>query len=286
MDAALAGVLDSLARAVDDQAPDERELGTITLHPHQLAAMRAIRAALAEFGGALLADEPGLGKTFTALGVARDYADCLVAAPASLRDMWRHAADCTKVVARFVSLESLSRGRPAIPAPFLIVDEAHHAANTHAKRHAPLATLAASARVLLLTATPVRNRRSELDALLGLFLGSRAAVLDDAACSRCVVRRTLSVQRDIPTIKSHSIPRPRRGPPVARALRALPPPLPLTSGRSAGTLVAIGLARCWASSLASLERALTRRIQRGLAMRDLLEAGRRPTHAQIGRAHV
>ena len=281
MDAALAGVLDALARAVDDQVPDERDLGTITLHAHQLGAIRALRAALTEFGGALLADEPGLGKTFTALGVARDYNDCLVVAPASLRDMWRDAAHRAGVVARFVSFESLSRGRPMTPAPFLIVDEAHHAANARAKRHTPLAALAAGARVLLLTATPVRNRRSELDALLGLFLGSRAAVLDDATRSRCVIRRTIDMQRDIPTIKSHIIPRPQRGPPVARALRALPPPLPLTNGRAAGTLVAIGLARCWASSLASLERALTRRIQRGLAMRDLLESGRRPTHAQL-----
>ena len=281
MDTALAGVLDVLARAVDDHGPDERELGTITLHPHQLGAIRAIRAALTEFGGALLADEPGLGKTFTALGVARDYTDCLVAAPASLRDMWCDAADRSGVVTRFVSLESLSRGRPATPAPFLIVDEAHHAANTHAKRYAPLGELAAGARVLLLTATPVRNRRSELDTLLGLFLGSRAAVLDDAARSRCVIRRTIDTQRDIPAIESRLIPRPRRGPPVARALRALPPSLPLTNGRAAGILVAIGLARCWASSLASLERALTRRIERGLAMRDLLESGRRPTHAQL-----
>ena len=281
MDTALAGVLDALARAVDDQVPDERDLGTITLHPHQLDAIRAIRAALTEFGGALLADEPGLGKTFTALGVACDYPDCLVAAPASLRDMWRDAAVRAGVAARFVSLESLSRGRFMNPAPFLIVDEAHHAANAHAKRHAPLAALAAAARVLLLTATPVRNRRSELDTLLGLFLGPRAAILDDAAHSRCVIRRTIEVHRDLPALTSRIIPRPRLGPPVARALRELPPPLPLTNGRAAGALVAIGLARCWASSLASLERALTRRIQRGLAMRDLLESGRRPTHAQL-----
>jgi hypothetical protein len=41
------------------------------------------------------------------------------------------------------------------------------------------------------------------------------------------------------------------------------------------------LARCWASSLAALESALVRRIQRGAAMRAILDEGRVPTRAEL-----
>jgi SNF2 family DNA or RNA helicase len=39
-------------------------LHRITLLPHQCAAVRWLRARIARYGGALLADPPGLGKTY------------------------------------------------------------------------------------------------------------------------------------------------------------------------------------------------------------------------------
>ena len=46
-------------------------LGEITLLPHQVAGAARLRTILQRHGGALLADEVGLGKTYTALAVAR-----------------------------------------------------------------------------------------------------------------------------------------------------------------------------------------------------------------------
>ncbi|HEU5183440.1 MAG TPA: hypothetical protein VFU01_02655, partial [Gemmatimonadaceae bacterium] len=60
-------------------------LGSVTLRPHQGEAVARARAALAEHGGALLADDVGLGKTFVALAVAAGARDPLVVAPAALR---------------------------------------------------------------------------------------------------------------------------------------------------------------------------------------------------------
>lgn len=278
---ALTDVLDALARAVDDLAPDDVSLGEIRLRPHQTSGARAIAAAITEFGGALLADDPGLGKTFTALAVARRYDDALIAAPASLREMWRGALASTRVPARFISLEALSRGSIVTPAPLLVIDEAHHAASTSAVRYGALARLAEPAHVVLLTATPIRNRRAELDTLLGLFLGTRASALDDAALARCVVRRSAGRLTDLPTIHRHAVPPPPRTPRIARQLIDLPPPFPVADGVAAAALVANGLARCWGSSLAALERALTRRLQRGAAIHDMLASGRHPTRADL-----
>jgi superfamily II DNA or RNA helicase len=274
---ALDDVLDALARAVDDEAPGEATLGEVTLRTHQIDAVRDLRASLAEFGGALLADDPGFGKTYTALAIARDYSACLVAAPASLRAMWRDACARARITADFISLELLSRGRVAARTPLVIVDEAHRAANPTTARYRAIAMAVHGAHALLLTATPVRNRGTELDSLIGLFLGIRTAPLDHAARARCVIRRSAVRPVGFPAIASHAGIRPRGGRGIAASLRTLPEPLPIVPGLSAASLVRTGLARYWSSSEAALERALVRRMQRGFAIRDLLDAGEMPS---------
>src|SRR5687767_2637036 len=74
------------------QSQTELRLGEITLHPHQLEALARLEFAVTKFGGALLADDVGLGKTFVALAVARRLASrTIVAAPTALCAMWIHA---------------------------------------------------------------------------------------------------------------------------------------------------------------------------------------------------
>ena len=141
-------------------------LGGVTLRPHQRDAAVRLRHAFAEFGGAMLADEAGLGKTYTALAAARHARSLLVVGPASLRSMWRDALRAADIAATLVSFERLSRGSSEeVAADFVIVDEAHHARNATTRRYRALAELAANATVLLLTATPIHNRPGELAAL-------------------------------------------------------------------------------------------------------------------------
>lgn len=279
---ALDDVLDALARAVVPAGTATTRVGDVELRPHQVHAVAQVRAAIAEFGGALLADDPGLGKTFVALAVAAGYPRRIVAAPASLRGMWRDAAVRARVPVEFTSFEALSRGRMPSPAPFLIVDEAHRTATRTAWRYARVARLAHHARVLLLTATPVRNRRSELEALLALFLGPEAACADDTVVARCVVRRTREVTgAQLPVRRAHRVWRRGGDEMVAAMLRSLPPPLALSDGAGATGLVATSLARCCASSAAALDRALVRRLQRGAAISAMLDAGRVPDRAAL-----
>ena len=283
---ALSAVLDAIARAVLGDSEDSPVvLGAVTLRAHQRDALRRLRASVESTGGALLADEPGLGKTFVALALAREYPPPIVVAPAALRAMWRSAAAQAGVEASFVSMEALSRRGARIDAygqrgGFVIVDEAHHVNNPGTARYARLARLIAYRRVLLLSATPVRNRRAELAALLALFMGPRAYTLDDAARSHCIVRRggDASLRPLIDGPHWHHL---RALPGVRDAIAKLPPPLPALDGREATALLGMSLARCWASSLAALDAALRRRLQRGAALGALLDEGRIPTRDEL-----
>ena len=274
-------IRDAIARAVlGDPDNGEVHIGRITLRPHQRDALRRVRAAMGEFGGALLADEAGLGKTFVALALARSCRRALVVAPAALRNMWHDAAAGTGTAITFISFERLSRRDTASDADLVIVDEAHHACHPAAARYGRIARLAANARVLLLSATPVRNRASELDALLALFLGARASRLDADSRSRCIIRRS-GAGAVLPAIDGPHWHQAPQAPSLARRIRTLPPPLPAHDGRAARALLTMTLARCWASSLAALDAALRRRLHRGAALDALLGDGRLPTHAEL-----
>jgi len=262
----------------------DADAGSIALHPHQLSAIARIRATLNEFGGALLCDPVGTGKTYTALAVSSRDDRILVAAPSVLRTMWLEAAQSVNRTIAFVSLEALSRGRtPGERYSFLIVDEAHHARNPAARRYALLSRLATGASVLLLSATPIHNRHRDLIALLAIFLGERAAGLTKAELGRCVLRRE--------RMEGAAPPLPRTGQLIwcampesdalPRMLLALPPPLPPRDGGDGGALVIHSLIRAWASSDAALAAGLTRRLQRATALISALEDGTWPSKAEL-----
>ena len=264
--------------------PPAALLGDIVLREHQRDAVNRLRQAIARFGGALLADEVGLGKTYTALGAVRDAASLLIVAPASLESMWRLALQHARLQADFISFESLSHREP--PPRFfdaVIVDEAHHARNPLTRRYARLAALTRRSRVLMLSATPVHNAAGDLGALLALFLGSRAGRMTAADVSACVVRRTRTDVRDLRI--------PGRAAPVwcevtasselLHELLAIPSPCPPRDGGDGGVLVTLSLVRAWASSEGALRAALRRRIARAESMADALEQGRHPTRAEL-----
>ncbi len=278
---ALTDVLDTISRAVDPHARERTMLGAVRLHAHQVDAVRRARAAIAEFGGALVADAPGLGKTFVALGVAAGYSRCVVAAPASLRPMWLASAEQARVAITFVSLEALSRGAAAPRAPLVVVDEAHRVASHARRRYDRVARMAHHAHLLLLTATPVRNHSAERADLLALFLGGEARHADDALVSRCIIRRDAGVVRASPGVARLPALRRRGGHEIAAALRSLPPPLPAADGVAAAGLVRCTLARSWASSMAALDDALARRLQRGAALASMLAEGRLPRRHEL-----
>lgn len=288
-------------------------LGRIALRPHQLQAVARLKEMIARSGVALLADEAGLGKTYVALAIARDFRAPLVVAPAVLHPMWSAACEATGVEAEFVSYERLSRspppGRPARVAgtasgsvrrsagagfgrrgegppdhDLVVLDEAHHARNPATRRYRALADLGARATVLLMSATPIHNRRRDLESLLALGFGERAATMTDAELAQHVIRRDrqaagLGMRIPEPTAPawlaiSHDEA-------LLEALVALPPPLPPADGGDGGVLLVHSLVRQWASSDGALRGALVRRSARAAALVEALASGRHPTRAEL-----
>jgi superfamily II DNA or RNA helicase len=270
------------------EAETSARLGEITLEPHQQSAVARMEAALEEFGGALLSDDVGMGKTFVAAAIARRYAHTLVVAPAGLKSMWHDALTMTRTTADIVTFERLSRGGglPGSHAEYdlVIVDEAHHARNPATRRYDRLAALARGARVLLVTATPIHNRRREMIALLSLFLGSRASALNDSEFARCVVRRDRRVLvrgAAIPEIAPLVHRMVSDNPAIVEEIMALPAPIPPRDGGVAGALIGRGLVHQWASSEAALCEAIRRRIAKAAALSASLESGNYPTAREM-----
>ena len=290
-----------IANLILGERPVDITVGDVALHPHQVSAVSRIRMAIREFSGALLCDEVGMGKTFVAAAIAREYEAPLVVAPAALAQMWRDALTATDIQADFVSFEKLSRlsgsasrkrltsanslePKPGWKYDLVIVDEAHHARNHATRRHARLKELTRDAKVLLLSATPIHNRRAEMSAVLSLFLGSRATALTPAEIARCVLRRghaQLQSHTLIPRVLPVRTLRVSDDPSIVRDLMSLPDPVPVRDGGSGGVLIGRGLVHQWVSSEAALHAALRRRIARAWALIASLEAGTYPSEHEL-----
>lgn len=294
-------------------------LGGITLAPHQRDAAARLLAIIAQHHGALLADEVGLGKTYVALAVAREYEHCHVIAPASLLTMW--AAAIARTSARATQLHSLhafsTTAPPSLPMQartLVIVDEAHHLRNATTTRYRHVAHAVADADVLLLSATPLHNRARDLRALLALCVGNRDDVLTEQHRSALIVRRDATTLREtaelrgaatnrdtnvgvvhpegdghdaqyvpatLPTVRTHQPWRIALDEQTLARIVTLPAPLPARAGAEAGALIRMGLLRAWCSSDAALAEALRARRLRGAVLRDALLVGRHPTEREL-----
>lgn len=251
---------------------------------HQVDAARRMAATLEIFGGALLADAVGLGKTYVALALATRYRRPVAVVPAALAPQWRRAAVGVGVDVPVVSHEALSRGRPTPDADLIIVDEAHRLRNPQTRRYDRLARDARRAHGLLVSATPVVNHAADLAHLLRLFLPDHALAalgigsIEEAvrgrdhrslrrAASALSVSRTARVLRD----RAPRLPRPvdgrvRRPPPIEPSLLA---PLvsliegltfPGAANRDAAQLLRVHALFRLASSDAALRETLQRHL--------------------------
>lgn len=278
-----------------NRAEEERILGSVRLLEHQVDAVRRLRPAIERHGGALLADDVGLGKTYVALAIAAPYQEIDIIAPAVLVPMWREALGRTGQTHACVrSLHRFSRGaiEPPIDAGrrLVIIDEAHHLRTAGTLRYGRVAQFVIGADVLLLSATPVHNRPADLASLLALFSGVRGDQLHDARLAELVVRRRAgdpsfddeeSGIASPPAVASHRHVIPNGDPRILKALRELPPPLPVADGSAATGLVRLALLRAWCSSDAALAAALHRRRMRGAAMLQSLGSGRLPSREEL-----
>lgn len=265
------------SRALDFTAPP-LSIGDITLLPHQRAAVAWLLPRLDHFGGALLADPPGLGKTYVALAIAHTISTRpLVIAPATLRHRWLDAARETHTQLDFISTERLSA--PATPptphASLVIIDEAHHLRTPHTRRHDRTTAICEHARVLLLSATPIHNHTRDITHLAALFHLPLTHLSAARIRNELTLRRTLAqIHAATPdTTLSASIPllRHRRPLRVRSAASELPARIaalpPLTSDtENAHRLLQLGLLHALRSSDAAARARIRRRIASAIAV--------------------
>lgn len=272
-----------IAKEVIGDATVPVRLGDISLRAHQVRAAARVLSIIAARGGAMLAEPVGVGKTYTALAVAaRLGGSILVVVPASLRAMWNGAAERCGLTITVVSHEALSRaGAAPMSADVVLVDEAHRARSPGTRRYAMLAEACRNARVLLLTATPVHNARGDLVAQLALFLGRVAWEMSDEELTELVVRDSGSSLAARPRLDGPHRVRLSTSDECLDLLLALPPPVAAKNESIVAALLVYGLLHQWTSSRAALVAALTRRRSRGMALSAALEAGRRPTRAEL-----
>jgi hypothetical protein len=165
------------------------------LLPGQIRSFRRALAALDRFGGALIADPVGSGKTYVALAVAavrRRPAVCLV--PAMLARQWSEVAGRLDVRIEVGTHEQASRGRlPEVGTGLVIIDESHHLRNPRTRRYRHVAPWLVGRRVLLLSATPIVNRIDDLTHQLLLGVRDDALIADGVVSIRETLREGAGV---------------------------------------------------------------------------------------------
>ena len=143
------------------------------LLPHQQRVIDRLR----EQEGLLVAHGLGTGKTLASIGAADALGgntEALV--PASLQDNYikeiaKHTLKAPNISVRSMQGEALHGTQR--PADLLIVDEAHRARETSTKLYQLLKKYPAAKRMLL-SATPIYNRPSDIAPLVNIAAGSKA----------------------------------------------------------------------------------------------------------------
>jgi superfamily II DNA or RNA helicase len=250
------GAVRVLSASRPDSAP--------ALAAHQERAYERACAILDRYGGVIIADAVGLGKTYIGLRLLERALEAggrgLVIAPAALREQWARelgyleawgvessVADAAPASANdnldlwvrercggnveFSSIESLGRrGFDPVAlrgADLVLVDEAHNFRNPATRRYRNLADLLRHTKVALLTATPINNTILDLQHLIDLFAAPGAFRHLGVADYREAFRRAAAGDGDLRTVISACVLRRTR-----RFLRAQYGPLRVRDPRS------------------------------------------------------
>lgn len=166
-------VYEALRDKLDQELGERDEKPSpIALTDFQHDGYLAAKEILENYGGVLIADSVGLGKTFLALRLLEDYAyrerqTALIICPAAVRDtVWRPLLQRFAIPHEVISMEQISqRDFPAEEYArrfrIVVVDESHNFRNPNTNRWPNLFKVITQGdsdkKIILLTATPVNN---------------------------------------------------------------------------------------------------------------------------------
>ena len=217
---------------IEEDAKVDDNLPLTSFQKHGVArALRLIR----DTGGAIIADEVGLGKTFMAGELLQIYRErrqrALLICPAELRDTtWRKFLTRFQLFVECVSYEELANDiqlrdalrpdanqqklqRPLDEYQFVVVDEAHNCRNPDAPTRAGVLRRLMFGRrrdLLLLTATPVNNSLWDLYHLVRFFVRQDAHFADRGILSIRKPRRAGDARRPVKPQPRRALPHHRR----------------------------------------------------------------------------
>jgi len=171
---------------LQEEADPSGHVPVTTFQKHGVWRARRI---LKEYGGVLIADGVGLGKTFTAGEIIQLYRDqrqrVLLICPASLRDStWQEFLNRFQLMVDSVSYEELANDtqlggakrhlkNPIDEYSLIVIDEAHNYRNPDAPKRAGVLRQLLRGRapdLVLLSATPVNNSLWDLYHILRYFI--------------------------------------------------------------------------------------------------------------------
>lgn len=175
----------------DENALIEQGSKAFGLYPFQQKAAKELQKRLKTYKVALCADSVGAGKTLTALGVLSAYSNIVIITPPKLCAQWESyfsqapqsphdtfIADlsfCTHIISYHQAANPDEKVQKLLKyASLIIIDESHNLRNGSAKSRQNQydklqANLSKSARLLLLSATPINNKITDLSNQLALI---------------------------------------------------------------------------------------------------------------------
>lgn len=145
--------------------------GFMKLQYQQQAVIQA-KKKLEEFNGVFIADVVGLGKTFiTAQLLQQLKGNFLVICPPVLLGYWQESLHQFHIFARVESLGKLDQilNEDIEKYNYVVIDEAHRFRNESTQSYAHLLEICRGKKIILVTATPLNNRITDIFAQLKLF---------------------------------------------------------------------------------------------------------------------
>ena len=148
-----------------------------SLFEYQATAVKLAAKHLDKYGGAMIGDVVGLGKTITACAIAKVYemrnsCSTAIICPANLKSMWNGYVRDYDLKADVYSNATHLDYKNLKYYRLIIVDESHNLRNSEGARYKNIKDLIQyqNSKVLLLTATPYNKEYKDLSNQLKLFL--------------------------------------------------------------------------------------------------------------------
>lgn len=187
-------------RALRPQIKRRMEERGYKIYRYQEEAVQQALTVLEEYGGVILADVVGLGKSIIASWLAKERGGrgLVICPPALMGDEQTRSTGWYKYLSDFGlddwlvrSLGELDKVQEYLEqygddVNTIIVDEAHRFRNEDTEAYERLMQICANRSVILLTATPFNNAPSDIFALLKLFIppGKSTLTLDEKLAAR------------------------------------------------------------------------------------------------------